>query len=304
MGRWEFNMPNKMFLEEYPLYRKMEVDISPPYRHQFGVGGTTLSQLPRPAVNRQCIVCKSIQTFNMGNSYYGQNGLTAHDSPIGNTFRLEYRCASCNQNVIIFFVEVGETEVKVAKDKDKTKYWIRKVGQNPPWEIVMDGKLGSVLGSFAEMYRKGLTCESQGYGIGAYSYYRRIVEEIIDTLLDSITELIETTESKEKYTEALRGAKNKKNAEDKIQIVKDLLPPSLRPDKINPLNIIYSALSEGLHAKTDEECLELADSIRKSLVFLVNQLLTQKESKKEFTESMKKLLEKKDIKLNENTLTG
>lgn len=62
---------------------------------------------------------------------------------------------------------------------------------------------------------------------------------------------------------------------------------------MNPLNLLHSTLSEGLHAKTDEECLEVAGSIRDILVFLVNQILQTKESSKKFTSRMRKLLEKK-----------
>lgn len=137
-----------------------------------------------------------------------------------------------------------------------------------------------------------MVCESQGYGIGAYAYYRRIIEEIIDSLLDSIADLIPESE-KQQYLEALNKTKETIIAKGKIELVKDLLPEILRPDGMNPLNLLHSTLSEGLHAKTDEECLEIAGSIRDILVFLVNQILQTKESSKKFTTRMRKLLEKK-----------
>ena len=48
-------------------------------------------------------------------------------------------------------------------------------------------------------------------------------------------------------------------------------------------------------------CLEDAESIRSSLVFLVNAVLSQKKGQQEFTENMKKLLKKlrKKIKKDE-----
>lgn len=63
-----------------------------------------------------------------------------------------------------------------------------------------------MLGEREETFKKGLTCESQGYGIGAYAYYRRIVEEVIDELLDGIADLM-SGEDKEKYMEALEEKK-------------------------------------------------------------------------------------------------
>ena len=49
---------------------------------------------------------------------------------------------------------------------------------------------------------KGLVSESQGYGIGAFAYYRRIVEEIIDEMLKQIGDLISGVD-KERYAAAL-----------------------------------------------------------------------------------------------------
>ena len=286
-------MPNKLFLETFPMYRKFEINVDPIAHTMYGYSGTTLEKLPRPAINMYCSQCISMQTFNMVNNYWDDDDLSyASSGPLGITFRLKYLCASCGNKLILFFVEFGQTQKTTGKT-EAVSYWIRKVGQNPPWEIEVDKKLESILGTSSDLYKKGLVSESQNYGIGAYAYYRRIVEETIDSLLVSIFELIDSGKEKDKYAKALEKTKKAKNAEEKIELVKDLLPVSLRPDDVNPLEVIYSSLSEGLHGKTDEECLELADSIRKSLIFLVGQLLSQKQSKKEFTESMRKLLDKK-----------
>lgn len=82
----------------------------------------------------------------------------------------------------------------------------------------------------------------------------------------------------------------------KIELVKDLLPPILRPEGMNPLAALHSALSQGLHAESDEECLDLAQHCREVLVFLVNQVAASKDTAKSFTSSMRKLLDKKSAK--------
>jgi len=168
---------------------------------------------------------------------------------------------------------------------------MKKVGQYPAWSIEPDKRLKKLLGEHGDYYKNGLTCESQSYGIGAYAYFRRITEDVIDNLLESITGLIEPSEKK-KYEEALKKTKKTKVAEEKIDLVKDLLPASLRPGNINPLKTLYSALSLGLHEQTDEECMKQAEIIRRALVYLVNQIMRTKEDKKIFTEGMKKLLGK------------
>ena len=167
-----------------------------------------------------------------------------------------------------------------------------KVGQDPAWEISPDKNLASVLGSRIDNYKKGLVCESQAYGIGAFAYYRRIVEESIDELLEGIQSIL-GGEELEKYSKALEQVKKTPITKDKIELVKDLLPPILRPDGMNPLSTLHSLLSIGIHQETDEKCIEMAATIREVLVFLVNQISVTKTSGKNFTESMRKLLDAK-----------
>lgn len=111
-----------------------------------------------------------------------------------------------------------------------------------------------------------MVCESQGYGIGAFAYYRRITEDIIDELLDSIIDLIEP-ENIDKFKTALEATKKTRVTQEKIELVKDLLPGILKPNGMNPLGVLHSELSEGLHAETDANCLENATHIKDILTF-------------------------------------
>jgi len=62
---------------------------------------------------------------------------------------------------------------------------------------------------------------------------------------------------------------------------------------MNPLGVLHSELSEGLHAESDESCLENASHIKDILTYLINQIIQSKEAAKQFTDSMKSLLDKK-----------
>ena len=204
---------------------------------------------------------------------------------------LNYICASCEDYYRFFAIKVGGGL--------KT---IEKVGQFPPWSIKIEKNLKKLLGDYSENYKKGLISESQSYGIGAFAYYRRIVEDIIGELLELIPDLM-TGEELEKYNETLEKVKNTKNTQEKIALVKDLLPAILLPKQFNPLKTIYDVLSTGLHGKTDNECLNDAELIRTSLIFLVNTILSRREEQLEYTEGMKKILERKRKKIikNENS---
>lgn len=263
---------NKDFLEEYSLFRKFNFEVP-----------KTLDNIPKPPINMVCRNCGDLQTFNMINEYhefYRISNVQSADKKV----RLHYECQSCRKFTRQF-------DVYINSDLD----YVYKFGQYPEWEIKMDKNLENVLGKHAKTFRKGLVCESQGYGIGAFAYYRRITEEIIDELLDSITDLIDEA-NKAEYKLALEKTKQTRITQAKIDLVKDLLPVILKPSGMNPLGVLHSELSEGLHAETDQACLENANHIKSILTFLINQIIQSKESAKGFTESMKSLLEKKSKK--------
>ncbi|HAJ78221.1 MAG TPA: hypothetical protein DCO75_00495 [Fibrobacteres bacterium] len=216
----------------------------------------------------------------MINNYYEFHSYSNPPSK-GEKVRLIYQCESCRSFTRQF-------DVYISPSLD----FIYKFGQFPEWEIKIDKNLEKVLDKHVKTFRKGLICESQGYGIGAFAYYRRITEEIIDELLDSISDLIEE-EHRVEYKEALDKTKQTRVTQDKIDLVKDLLPSILKPNGMNPLGVLHSELSEGLHAETDQDCLEYANHIKKILIFLINQIIQSKESAKEFSESMKSILDKR-----------
>ncbi|MDB5122680.1 MAG: hypothetical protein JWP94_809 [Mucilaginibacter sp.] len=260
---------NAEFLEEYSLFRKFHCDVP-----------MTVNLFPKVPIHMQCLTCQSEQTFNMINEYH--EFFHYVNVPSGDTkHRLLYRCESCKKFERLFYIYI-----------DRNLKYLYKIGQYPEWEIKIDKQIEKALGKHAANFKKGLVCESQAYGIGAFSYYRRITEEIIDELLESISNII-PPEDKEKYNEALEKTKRTRVTQEKIDIIKDLLPSILRPNGINPLGVLHSELSEGIHSSSDEECLEHAEHIKNILVFLLDQIIQIKHSASAFSESMKKLLEKK-----------
>lgn len=260
-------MINKEFFESYPLYVKCTVEL-PKFLKAFDFQG----------LNLYCKKCKSTQTFG----FFSFSSDMGDESPInGAIIELAYSCAGCDNSWQFYWVKIG----------DNLDY-IMKIGQFPPLDISVDKNFKKILGKHEGTYKKGLICESQGYGIAAYVYYRRIVETIINELLEGIMDLV-SDENKEEYKEALEQVQKSHSAQDKIDIVKDLLPPVLMPEGNNPLKLLYSQLSSGIHSLSDEECLKRASNIRNILIFLVKETINHQNSSKDFTESIKNLLSKK-----------
>lgn len=264
-------MPDSNFLETYPLFRKFEMDLAEV---------PNVASLPKPSIHMYCEECESDQTFNLMNRNY-DNYLSQTRTVKNSVVAALYRCSSCNNFIRYFLFKI---------DSNAQRVW--KVGQYPPWSITLDSTLEKMLGNHSDYYKKGLISEYQGYGIGAFAYYRRIVEEIIDKLLTEIADLM-TGEEQKNYLEAIEKVKQTRVTQEKIEIVKELLPSILRPNGMNPLSLLHGLLSEGLHGKQDEECIEVAVAIREVLVFLVNEVSVRKATAKNFTENMQKLLDRR-----------
>lgn len=157
------------------------------------------------------------------------------------TRELRYLCTACENATVTFWIEINRPLVKVGSKNipgtqshkmpvyESVTQWMRKVGQLPPWAPPPSDKPFEKLlsGSELSLYQKGLISESQSYGIGAYAYYRRIVEDTIDTLLESIAELIPPSAA-EDYQRALQKVSATTIASDKIALVKGLLLATFR----------------------------------------------------------------------------
>lgn len=49
--------------------------------------------------------------------------------------------------------------------------------------------------------------------------------------------------------------------EDKVKLAAKVLPSHLRPEGVKPLEDLYQLLSDGLHAQTDSECIDIVDGL-------------------------------------------
>lgn len=287
----------KEFLEDYSLYKKAEIvleDLSLVPASQvehvkiMGIDLTDdLNQLNLPVINFRCKSCSSNQSYEVIHRYGEDYDLKASGKQItrikGRSFWVIYQCVACKDQRYEFLLNMADDGS-----------WIQKIGQWPSWKAEISPDLRRTLSRLGAMplYIKGVTSESQGYGIGADAYYRRIVEKVIQKLLDDITEIVDESQSIE-FKQAVEEAKKQKHASEKIRLVKDILPSMLRPGGMNPLGVLYGALSDGVHTLSDDECLERAQQIRTVLDFLVKQIEQSKEQRKAYVESMTKLKTKK-----------
>lgn len=266
------------FLESTPLYVRTQLSEPPAYDDWYETRIQLLCETCRD--ERTFIGAGDIRPHRKAVTHVGLEGIRPGPRA-GETLALQFGCAACRSEAY-FLVVIG--------DDLRT---VTKAGRWPPPGIRLDVELRTALGDDVEHFRKGRVAEEQGFGIGAYGYYRRVVENKIGALLDEVGALLPEDEA---LREALAKVRASHVAEDKIALVKDLLPASLKVGGANPLDLLYSTLSEGIHALPDEDCIDSAHALRTGISLLVTGLAREKGAKKEMPDVVKRLQARRDKK--------
>jgi hypothetical protein len=149
---------------------------------------------------------------------------------------------------------------------------ILKLGEDPPFGPRVPPRVISLIGPDREAFLKGRRSENQGLGIGAFAYYRRVVENQKNRLLEEIIKVSRRLGAPLDQIQILEDAKKEKQFSKAMESVKNSIPKELLIKGHNPLSLLHRAVSEGIHAMTDEECLELAGSVREVLFELAERI--------------------------------
>lgn len=175
-----------------------------------------------------------------------------------------YRCRNCKESrkffALLFHFEPPHVEQAT------------KLGELPAFGPQFPPKLITLAGPSKDLLIKARRCESQGLGVGAFAYYRRVVDDRWKELLERITEVAEKTGASAESVATLRRAAGEQSFERAVSLVKSAIPPSLLIGADNPITLLYSTLSDGLHDGDDEECLRRATAVRTVLVALSDRL--------------------------------
>lgn len=259
------NRTIKDFIENAPLYSWKTFSQSEKLRESLWIR----------EIDEFCETCKQIRPFHDIRSIGGGASHPMRKKEIlssGDSY-LNFTCVSCKSENHSFWVEQQVTE-------DSVK--LQKIGQKPRKKLKRDSKLQRFFKADSDYYEKALISLSNGYGIAAYAYFRRIVEQNINQLLDLLLSELDPTDQENPNKVAIEELRKASPMSDKIKIANNALPEYLKPDGLNPLGSIYSLLSEGVHSLSDEQCLFKAESLQACLSFLVSELASRKRHKDNF----------------------
>jgi hypothetical protein len=162
-----------------------------------------------------------------------------------------------------------------------------KVGQYPPLSIEPSPEMEKALGpEDSELYKKGLIEFQFGHGIGAVAYFRRVLENKINALLDLIAEAARNENVANEDIEKLEAVKKSHRVEDKIDVASEALPDRLKPGGHNPFDKLYKPLSAGLHGEPDGECLTIFSEARFVFEFLFKNLTESNEEIRQYIQRL------------------
>jgi hypothetical protein len=196
---------------------------------------------------------------------------------------LTYRCRNCKKLEKVYAIRsVIDSE---------NRFWLFKFGEEPPFGPPTPARVIALVGSERDYYLKGRRAELQGLGIGAFAYYRRVIENQKDRIFDEIIRVSERLNASTELLDDLAAAKQETQFRKAVEAVKHGIPQVLLLNGQNPLTLLHSALSEGLHAQTDEECLELATSIRVILTEFVERVATASKDEAELNTAVNRLIQ-------------
>jgi hypothetical protein len=201
---------------------------------------------------------------------------------------LTYICRNCRTKSKVYAIAVRWKSVKVGE--------AFKIGEIPPFGPHTPPRVISLIGPDKELSLQGRRAENRGLGIGAFSYYRRVVENQKGRIIQEIAKAAKQLGAKPEVLQRFEAAAKETQFSKAIEEIKDGIPSVLLIDgQHNPLTLLHSALSEGLHEHTDEECLEIAKEIRIVLSDLADRLSQALKERAELKNAVTRLMSRKSV---------
>lgn len=200
---------------------------------------------------------------------------------------ISYKCSNCQKTEKTYSLAV-----KLDADEQPTGE-LFKFGELPTYGPPTPPRLVKLIGPDRDTFLQGRRCENQGLGIGAFIYYRRVVENQKDRILNEIIKVSEKLSAPKERIDVLKEAVKETQFSKALNMAKDAIPESLLINGHSPVLLLHSALSKGVHALSDEECLNLASSVRIVLGELSDRLSQALKDEAELSKALSTLMHHK-----------
>jgi hypothetical protein len=199
----------------------------------------------------------------------------------------DYICRNCQSHLKLYGVAISSPAARTLCGS------ALKIGEYPLFGPHLPAGVAELLGEDADYFLKGHRAESQGLGIAAFAYYRRVVENQRTHIFDEIISAAEHVGADAAMIERLRHLRDHWRFQQSVDELKGCLPQILLIEGQNPLELLHPVLSDSIHDRTDEEALEIAGEIRLVLINLAERIALAKTQSAELKEAVAKLAARK-----------
>jgi hypothetical protein len=207
---------------------------------------------------------------------------TAYISKGWNFKFIVYVCRNCETTTKTFALAVNSAGGASGQ--------VEKFGEIPTFGPPTPARFIKLVGPDRELFLKGRRAEIQGLGIGAFVYYRRVVERQKGRIIEEIGRVAKNLGATAATLKLFDEAAKETQFTKAVELIKSAIPESIRINGHNPLTLLHSTLSQGIHDKTDDQCLALATSVRVLLNELSERLSQLLKDDAELQKALKHLL--------------
>jgi hypothetical protein len=188
----------KTFLETAPLYSWRE----------FKQPRVNRGSLWIKEIDAYCDVCQQQRPFQDLRPRGGGAGMGVSAVKSGTSY-FEFSCVSCRKS---------HREYLVEQILDEGNIRLQKYGELPRSKLARNRVLQKFLKDDLDNYEKAAICLSHEYGVAAFAYFRRVVENNINRLLDLVQQDAQSSGGDQPTLEAIAELRKDAPMSEKIKV--------------------------------------------------------------------------------------
>jgi len=134
---------------------------------------------------------------------------------------MKYRCRNCNSREKLFALLVNSADMYALNGN------ALKLGELPSFGPPVPSRVITLIGPDRDLFILGRRAENQGLGIGAFAYYRRVVENQKGRLITEIAKVAKRLSAKPDELVGFEKAAKETQFSKAIDEIKDTVPQVL-----------------------------------------------------------------------------